>query len=77
MKERSQSRSVVEVYVWPNWEPCQELSYLEFCHPHIPRGEIHGVCETAKEMGYHVVGGPAIRAGGVIDPSYRVAVGLG
>ena len=75
MKERSQSGSVVEAYVWPNREPCQQLSYLEGCHPHIPRGLIHGVCGTAKEMGHRVVGGPAIRAGGAIDPSYRVAVG--
>ena len=75
MKEKSQSGSVVEAYVWPNREPCQQLSYLEGCHPHIPRGQIHVVCETAEEMGYHVVCGPAIRAGRVIDTSYRVAVG--
>ena len=75
MKERNQSRSVVEAYIWPNREPCQELSYLEGCHPHIPRGQIHVVCGTAKEMSYHVVGGPAIRAGGVIDPSYRLQSG--
>ena len=74
MKKRSQSGSVVEAYIWPNREPCQQLSYLEGCHPHIPRGQIHVVCETAKEMGYRVVGGPAIRAGGAIGSSYRVAV---
>ena len=75
MKERSQSGSVVEAYVWPNREPCQQLSYLESCHPHIPRGLIQWVCGTAKEKGHLVVCGPAIRAGGAIDSSYRVAVG--
>ena len=77
MKERSQSGSVVEAYVWPNLEPYQQLSYLEGCHPHIPRGLIHGVCGTAKEMGHRVVGGPAIRAGGAIDPSYTVVAAVG
>ena len=31
---------------------------------------------TAKEMGHRVVGGAAIRAGGVIGPAYGVTVGL-
>ena len=74
-------RKGVKVVLWwrhtngQTGEPCQQLSFLEGCHPHIPRGLIHGVCGTAKEMSHRVVGGPAIRAGGAIDPSYRVAVG--
>ena len=43
--------------------------------PTYSQGPDHGVCETGKEMGYRVVGGPAIRAGGVIDPSYRLQSG--
>ena len=43
-------------------------------------GQIHEVRETAKEMGYRVVGGPAIRAGGVTEggpTGYRVVLELG
>ena len=58
------------------WEPCQELSDLEGCRPHIPRGQIRGMGGAAEEVGYCVVGGAAIRADGAIGPSYGVTVGL-
>ena len=38
------------------WEPRQELSGLEGCHPHIPRGQIRLMSGTAKEVGHRVVG---------------------
>ena len=50
------------------WEPCQELSYLEGSHPHIPGVQIRGMCGAAKEMGHHVISGAAIGAGRVIGP---------
>ena len=39
------------------WEPCQELSDLEGCRPHIPQGQVRGMIGTAKEVGHCVVGG--------------------
>ena len=78
MKERSQSRSVVEAYIWPNQEPCQELSYLEGCHPHIPRGQIHGVCERQLKRWATVwsVDLQSGQEGSLTHPTgYRVAVG--
>ena len=56
--------------------PARTLSYLEGCHPNIPRGQIHRMCGAAKEMGHHVVSREAIRAGGVIGPDYGVGGGL-
>ena len=63
------------------WEPCQELSYLEGCHPHIPRVimgdvDVRGMCRAAEEMGHRVVCGVAIGAGGVIGPAFWMAVML-
>ena len=43
-------------------EPCQELSFLEGCHSHIPGGQVRGMCRAAEEMGHFVVGGVVIRA---------------
>ena len=57
-------------------EPCQDLSYLDGCRPHISGGQIHGMCGTAKKRGHRVVGETAIWAGGVIGPAYGMAVGL-
>ena len=47
------------------WEPCQELNYLERCHPHIPGGQVRGMCRAAKVMSQRVVGGVAVGAGRV------------
>ena len=58
------------------WEPCQELSDLEGCRPHIPRGQIRGMSGTAKEVGNRVVHGVAIETGGVIDSACGVTVEL-
>ena len=58
-------------------KPCQELSDLVGCCPHIPRGQVCGMSGTAKKMGHRVVSGAAVGAGGVIGPAYRVTVGHG
>ena len=78
MKERSQSRSAVGAapQVAEMWEPCQELSDLEGCRPHIPRGRGRVMSGTAEEVAHHVVGREAFGAGGVIGPAYRATVGL-
>ena len=47
-----------------------------WCRPHIPLGQISGMGGTAEKMGHCVVGGVVIETDGVIDPAYRVAVGL-
>ena len=58
------------------WEPCQELSNLEGCRPHIPGGQIHGMSGIAKEVCHRVLGAAAIGAGRLIGPAYRMTVGL-
>ena len=72
MKERTLNRSAVRADRWTvGAGPCQELSDLEECRPHIPRGQIRGMSGIDKEVGYHVVGGAAIGAGGCHWPSLR------
>ena len=58
------------------WEPCQELSWLEGCHPHIPGGQDRGMCRAAKEVGHREVSVVAIGEGGVIGQTYGGAVRL-
>ena len=60
------------------WEPCQELSYLEGCHPQIPGGgaKSGGCVGQLKRWATMWLRGVATGAGGVIGPAYGVAVGL-
>ena len=59
------------------WEPCQELSDLEGCRPHIPRDSVRVMSRTAEEVGHSVVGRAAFGAVGVIGPAWERALGAG
>ena len=55
----------------------QELDYLEGCRPHIPRGQVCGMCGTAEKVGHRLVGGVVgVGTCGVVGPAYGVDVGL-
>ena len=71
-KGRSQRQSAVGAD-WQTAGNRQELGYLARCRPLIPRYQVRGAVE---EVIHRVLGGMADGACGVVDPAYRVAVGL-
>ena len=44
-------------------KPYQEFSKLEGCYPHIPLGQVRGMCRAAKEVSHSVVCGVAGQVG--------------